>query len=79
MTNDGKPFPGGAKGRIFYSKTWYSAQVTGLKGLWHFVYSGRWHMHEGRVYHVCYCNSPMACFEARGNRCRLWAGSKASP
>jgi len=78
MTNDGKPFPGGAKGRIFYSKTWYSAQVTGLKGLWHFVYSGRWHMHEGRVYHVCYCNSPMACFEARGNRCRLWAGSRAS-
>mmetsp|Transcript_45842 Transcript_45842/g.152949 ORF Transcript_45842/g.152949 Transcript_45842/m.152949 type:complete len:252 (+) Transcript_45842:393-1148(+) len=63
MTNDGKPFPGGAKGRIFYSKTWFSAQVTGLKGLWHFVYSGRWHMHEGRVYHICYCNSPMACFE----------------
>lgn len=41
----------------------WSHQVTSLKGLFHFAYSGVWHVEDGRMYHVILCNSPMACFE----------------
>lgn len=40
-----------------------ASQVTSLKGLFHFAYSGVWHVENGRMYHVILCNSPMACFE----------------
>ncbi|EOD22206.1 hypothetical protein EMIHUDRAFT_435601 [Emiliania huxleyi CCMP1516] len=76
LTNSGRPLPGGAKGRIFYSGSFFCAQVTGLKGLLHFNYSGTWHAEGSKVYHVCLCNSPQACYEKLAPRPELEAAAE---
>eukprot|EP00967_Tisochrysis_lutea_P064947 scaffold84278_cov35-Tisochrysis_lutea.AAC.5 len=55
------------KGRLFYSNSYFAAQVCMFGGAFYLAYSGKWHFEDEHMYHICLCNSPMACLEVVEN------------